>query len=243
MTSVFVSRLQDKEAVKEAVVEYERIAGAKVNFDKSEGLRLGAWRGSNTLPGPFRWSDGPIRILGVWFGPDLQLEWNWSEVHAKVNAQVGIWLLRRVSLKGRAEACAAYVFPLILYRLAVLPLPKAHRLALQWSLSRLLWGGARPMVRRQVCIQRTRNGVWVCLIWRATGLLKDLHIWAVSWRGTQCGDERRVGLFLASTQTQRLKIDVGLGAKHCLSASAERPFITFLGPVTFHGLGGNCIGN
>ena len=156
--TVFVSRLQDIEAVKEAVVEYERIAGAKVNFDKSEGLRLGAWRGSNTLPGPFRWSDGPIRILGVWFGHDLQLERNWSEVHAKVNAQVGIWLSRRLSLKGRVEACAAYVFPLILYRLAVLPLPKAHRLALQRSLSRLLWGGARPMVRRQVCIQRTRNG-------------------------------------------------------------------------------------
>ena len=103
--TVFVSRRLDIEAVKEAVVEYERIAGAKVNFDKSEGLRLGAWRGSNTLPGPFRWSDGPIRILGVWFGPDLQLERNWSEVQANVNAQVGIWLSRRLSLKGRVEAC------------------------------------------------------------------------------------------------------------------------------------------
>ena len=50
----FVSRRLDIKAVKEVVVEYERIAGAKVNFDKSEGLRLGAWRGSNTLPGPFR---------------------------------------------------------------------------------------------------------------------------------------------------------------------------------------------
>ena len=70
---------------------------------------------------------------------------------------MGIWPSRRLSLKGRAEACATYVFPLILYRLAVLPLPKARRLALQQSLSRLLWGGARPMVRRQVCIQRPRN--------------------------------------------------------------------------------------
>ena len=156
--TVFVSRRLDIKAVKEAVVEYERIAGAKVNFDKSEGLRLGAWRGSNTLPGPFRWSDGPILILGVWFGLDLQLERNWSEVQTKVNAQVGIWLSRRLSLKGRAEACATYVFPLILYRLAVFPLPKARRLALQQSLSRLLWGGARPMVRGQVYIQHPRNG-------------------------------------------------------------------------------------
>ena len=61
----FVSRRLDIKAVKKAVGEYERITGAKVNFDKSEGLRLGAWRGSNTLPGPFRWSDGPVRILGV----------------------------------------------------------------------------------------------------------------------------------------------------------------------------------
>ena len=60
--------------MKKAVGEYERIAGAKVNFDKSESLQLGAWRGSDTLPGPFRCSDGPIRILGVWFGPDLHLE-------------------------------------------------------------------------------------------------------------------------------------------------------------------------
>ncbi len=42
----------DIKAVKEAVVEYERIAGAKVNFDKSEGLRLGAWRGM------LRWESG-----------------------------------------------------------------------------------------------------------------------------------------------------------------------------------------
>ena len=135
--------------MKKAVGEYERIPRAKVNFDKSEGLRLGAWRGSDTLPGPFRWSDGPIRILRVWFGPDLQ---------AKVDAQVGTWLSTRLSLKGRTEACAVYVFPLILYRLAVLPLPKARRLALHRSLFRLLWWGRRPMVRRQVCIQRMRNG-------------------------------------------------------------------------------------
>ena len=51
---VFVSHRQDMETVKKADGEHERIAGAKVNFDKSEGLRLGAWRGSDTLPGPFR---------------------------------------------------------------------------------------------------------------------------------------------------------------------------------------------
>ena len=52
--TVFVSRRLDIKAVKKVVAEYERIAGANVNFDKSEGMRFGAWRGSDTLPEPFR---------------------------------------------------------------------------------------------------------------------------------------------------------------------------------------------
>ena len=86
--TVFVSRRRDIVAVKEAVARYEKVAGAKVNFDKSEGLRLGAWRDSVPLPGPFHWSYGP----GVWFGTGLQLERHWLEVRANVEAQVGAWL-------------------------------------------------------------------------------------------------------------------------------------------------------
>ena len=52
--TVFESRRLNIEAVKKAAGEYERIAGAKVSFDKSEGLRHGVWMGSDTLPGPFR---------------------------------------------------------------------------------------------------------------------------------------------------------------------------------------------
>ena len=66
----------DIKAVKEAVVRYEQVAGAKINFDKSEFLWLGAWRNGISLPGPFYLSDGPVRILGVWFGPSLQLKRN-----------------------------------------------------------------------------------------------------------------------------------------------------------------------
>ena len=198
--TVFVSRRLDIKAVKKVVSEYERYVGAKVNFDKSEGLLLGAWRSSNTLPGPFRWSDGPVRILGVWFGPDLQLERNWSEIQAKVNAQVGIWLSRRLSLKNRLfnnglgdrgsipGRVIPKTLPLILYRLAVLSLPKVHRLALQRSLSRLLWGGARPMVRRQVCIQRTRNGGLGMPDLESHWLAERLAYLGRALTGTQCGD-------------------------------------------------------
>ena len=94
-------------------------------------------------------------------------------------------------------------------------------------------GGVLPLCR----------GVCVCLIWKATGSLKDLHTWADPCREMRYGEERRVGLFLASSQIQRLKFDVGQWAKHRLSVNAGRPFVNFLGPVTFHGLRKNYIGS
>ena len=54
------------------------VAGAKISFDKSKGLRS-TWE-MVTSARTLRWSDGPFCILGVWFRPSLQLEWNWLEV-------------------------------------------------------------------------------------------------------------------------------------------------------------------
>ena len=63
--TVFVSCRLDIEAVKKAIEKYKEVAGAKINFHKRDGLRLGAWRGGVLLPGPFYWRVGPVRILVV----------------------------------------------------------------------------------------------------------------------------------------------------------------------------------
>ena len=66
--TVFVSHRVGMKAVKEAVVGYERIAGAKVNFDKSEGLRFGAWRVAIPFKGPFAGVTDPSASLGCGSG-------------------------------------------------------------------------------------------------------------------------------------------------------------------------------
>ena len=134
-----------------------------------------------------------------------------------------------------------YIFPLILYPLSVLPLPRFHRMALKQSLSKLFWKGRSPMARRLVCYQRPRNEGHGYLISRATGSLKDWLTWADPCRGTLCGDKRRETSFFASSPIPRLKVIACLGMKHRSPASAVGPSVTFLGPVTFLGFKRNCI--
>lgn len=71
--------------------------------------------------GPVSWTDWHCKILSVWFGPDLQVEKNWSEVLEKAD---NLWLQRKLSLKGRADVCVTYIYPL--YRFSVVPLPSAY---------------------------------------------------------------------------------------------------------------------
>ena len=113
-------------------------------------MRLGSWKGC-ALPGPFIWKDGPCKILGVWFGPDLQLEKNWSEVLEKVVAATEFWLQRRLSLEGRAEVCCSHIYSLAVYRLSVLPIPPTILFKLERILFQFLWAKRHPLVRREIC--------------------------------------------------------------------------------------------
>ncbi|PIK38043.1 hypothetical protein BSL78_25111 [Apostichopus japonicus] len=57
---------------------FERATGAKLNPEKTKGLRLGSWR-YRDLPFGASWSDQNIKINGIWFGYDAPCDVTWNE--------------------------------------------------------------------------------------------------------------------------------------------------------------------
>ena len=84
-------------------------------------------------------------MLGVWFGPDLQLEINWWEVLEKVT----IWT---AFPKGRAEVCGSHIYLLALYRFSVLPIPCTILFKLERVLFQLIW------TKREICYLHPPEG-------------------------------------------------------------------------------------
>ncbi len=84
------------EEVSKEIGRYRAVIGAKINCKKSVGLQLGLWKGCD-FPSPFIWRYGACKTIGVWFGPDLQLEKNCSELLEKVVPATELWLCRRHS--------------------------------------------------------------------------------------------------------------------------------------------------
>lgn len=64
----------------------KEVTGAKINCFKSVGLWVRAWKGVS-FKGLFIWTDGPLKILGVWFSTDLHLEKTWLEVQKRPRLQ------------------------------------------------------------------------------------------------------------------------------------------------------------
>ena len=160
--TVFVSRRLDIKVIKKVVARYKQIqvtrykqdqvviklrSSCKINYDKSEGLQRR-------------------------FGKEaFSLEW-WTHPHPRgvvqARTQTGVKLVRStvqgrcpdgylaskaVVLKGLGGGVRNVYLPLDPLKF-ILPLPKNHRLALQWYQITL----ERPMVYRQVCCQRPSNG-------------------------------------------------------------------------------------
>ena len=71
--SVLVTSSVEVDEVSKEIGKYEVVTAAKINRERSIGLRLGSWKGC-ALPGPFFARDGICKILSVWFGPNVQLE-------------------------------------------------------------------------------------------------------------------------------------------------------------------------
>ena len=66
--SVLVTSSAKVEKFRKEIGKYVSVSRAKINREKSMGLRFGSWK-SCALSDPFSLTNGLCKILGVWFGP------------------------------------------------------------------------------------------------------------------------------------------------------------------------------
>lgn len=104
-----------------------------------------------------RWTNGPVKILGIWLGPALQLV-NWSEVLSKMALLTQTWSAQ-LSLKGRTKIANVFIASIITYHLAVVSYSHLWLNKLERMLFCFLWIGRGPLVGRSICCQNAKR--WV----------------------------------------------------------------------------------
>ena len=108
---------------------FEQNTGLGINYEKTEVMRVGSLNATNarcytTLP--IKWSDGPIKILGVdiYNNPQMTAKKNYEKAMLKAQNIMKIWAKRLLTLLGRTQIINNLVIAQFTYFLQCLTSPE-----------------------------------------------------------------------------------------------------------------------
>lgn len=138
---------------------FEKISGSKVNYDKSKGLYLGKWKSRSDHPFGISWIKSH-KILGYYFGTDVDDDNIWSKVFLKFDNTLNLWRLRKLSLKGKSTVLNSLGLSKVLYYATATILPSHYETLLQRSSFRFIWNSKyEPVSRKTLYLEFLEGGL------------------------------------------------------------------------------------
>ena len=149
-TTLFVCSDQSLRLALDVVQAFGKASGAALNLGKSVVKYFGSWTDRRDTAGGLALSNGPLKILGVFFMSEGAARANWEERLAKARKKLGLWKARSLSFLGKVLALKVDVLPSLLYLAHVYPMPRCMRRGLTRDVFNLVWGGRYEYVKREV---------------------------------------------------------------------------------------------
>ncbi len=144
---------------------FEQISGLKVNYNKTEVLRIGSIRDSNAklyTTKPLKWSDtGSLSLLGVNISVDKAalIDTNYTQIIEKIKDKISLWKKRKLTIYGRILIIKTLLFSQLIYRMNVLPfLKESHVKTLREIFIDYLWEGKPPPIAHSTMINDFDKG-------------------------------------------------------------------------------------
>ncbi|KAJ8018214.1 hypothetical protein HOLleu_43920 [Holothuria leucospilota] len=113
--------------------------GASVNFDKTQGLKLGRLA-SEPIPLDIAWSTTRIKVTGIMFGSKDAILENWSEKVKKATRRANFWKSGNLSLFGKTVVVNSLLYPLFYFIAPVFPIPESVIKEVNKIVFAFIWG-------------------------------------------------------------------------------------------------------
>jgi len=134
----FKEVIKDDSCFKEVVIalrRYEDATGAKVNFQKTQGLWVGGWKrraaDPSDCPLGVKWTTGNVEHLGVFFGTDDPASHTFAKLLPKISKSLNYWKTFHLSKLAKARVLEIFVASKLLYAAKFYCMPKLFYTTLQ----------------------------------------------------------------------------------------------------------------
>ena len=131
--------------------KFEKNTGLKLNYEKSNVHHIGALKNTDVkiiTSKELNWTNEILSFLGIDIvNKDDIIEINYKEILSKSKDIMMAWEHRGLSLMGKVVMLNAFVGPLYVYKMNVLPLiPETILTSMEDEINKFLWKGSKPKV-------------------------------------------------------------------------------------------------
>lgn len=143
---------------------FYQISGLKINVDKTKAIWIGSMsRSNNKLCKEYKldWDQGPFRILGVTFTPEVFDIWdhNSTDIIKKIEHTLKNWSKRRLTLPGKITVIKSIALSKFVHLFLSLPNPPGDLLkTLNKLFYSFLWNSGPDRIKRSFIIKDLSKG-------------------------------------------------------------------------------------
>ena len=143
---------------------FYEISGLKINTEKTKALWIGSMSRSNIkLCHEYNldWDQGPIKILGVIFTPEVFDIWdlNYEIVINKIEKMLSIWSKRKLTLPGKVTVIKSLALSKFIHLFLALPNPPDHMIkSLEKKFYKFIWNNGPDRIKRCNMIKNINDG-------------------------------------------------------------------------------------
>ena len=142
------------DAIIELLKKFEQISGLKINFDKSEIVKLGKSKETDyMLSKEIKITQDFLKVLGIKIPVSGNLQditsLNFQPILSKIKSVTKSWNKRNLTLYGKGTIIKSLVLPQIIYQLTNLPSPPTNVLKeIDDIMFDFIWSNKRPKIKR-----------------------------------------------------------------------------------------------
>ena len=157
---------------------FERCSGLKINYEKTELLRIGSLKNSNAklyTQKQLQWTNKVVKLLGVQLTADRNqlLKLNYEPIIAKLQNIISVWQQRKITLFGKITVIQSLLVSQLIYMFSVLPSPsREFSETIEKILIEYLWNNKKHHLSKEtIKYSKDQGGLGMIDIFR-----KDISI-------------------------------------------------------------------
>ena len=153
-----LGNISSVEKVMQALNDFERWSGLKMNFSKIKAMWIGKNRNSLETPLGLEWCSG-VKTLGIHFSCDQEqvIQQNFHDRLNECQKLTNLWKLRVLSLFGKVAIIKSFLVPKLLYVSSIIETPSEIIKQMEKIMFKFLWKGPDKVTRLSV-INTLENG-------------------------------------------------------------------------------------